>query len=145
MNPNDPQQSGQQPPVPQKFIDFQQELNELCKKYQYALQPIIVMNPVQGIVPQLNIIEVSPKDEGVQINQDPSAPGAPVNPATPPTPVADPTQAPGTAVPGVPPVPPLDDAAKKNVPVSEPSANPAPNPDPGSLPADPAVDNNTAN
>jgi hypothetical protein len=71
------QPNGQQiPQPPKKLVDFNKELEELCKKYQYELRPTLVFDPIRGIFPNIQAFDVSPADMGV-----PLSPTAPVAPA----------------------------------------------------------------
>lgn len=116
----------QQPP--KKLQDFNEELKNLCAKYQYELSAVEVplYNPWGAIIGHRTTIQafdISPKDQ-VPVSTDENA--APAQPeATPPAapiPPADPTTTPPPApevqnapfmphaVPAVPPVDPLADA-----------------------------------
>lgn len=104
MNPTAPQQ----PQPPQKLIDFNEELKALCLKYQYELRPVMHFDQLQGIGMSLQATDVSPKDEGVQLNTTQLAPD-PVPPTTIESPAGANDPVPEPSVPT--PEPPKEDAA----------------------------------
>lgn len=65
------------PEPSQKLIDFNADLEALCKKYQYELRPAMEFDPFKGLFPVMKAIEVSPKAaEGVPLGPTPTAPAS---------------------------------------------------------------------
>lgn len=100
--------------APQKLKDFQQELNELCAKYQYELGAVLepIHNPWGAIIGEratIQAFDVSPKDQPQ--DTPPATPTPPIADQTAPTPLAAPE----------PPAPPQDAPATPNVPTDVPS------------------------
>ncbi len=69
MNPN-----GQSQGLPQKIIDFNEELKALCDKYQYELRATVQFDPSRGLFPTMQVFDVTPKEKGVPLNPADSVP-----------------------------------------------------------------------
>lgn len=136
------QQNGQGAQPPKKLLDFNEELKNLCVKYQYELQAVEqdILNPWGiriGVRTTIQAFDVSPQDQQTPADPNPQAAAAPTPPAadqevpTPPAAPLPPTTEPALPntpqdVPTVPADPAADDAQKKSEEDAQqlPSTNP---------------------